>query len=102
MLNIAYKDLTGVLCVIRKSIINKLIGPYHCGFRPAKSTIGTDLHNNPNPGEDPDEKKLDIHHIYINFKATFDITDKNQLYASMSEFGKERGEQSESGILDNM
>ncbi|XP_049315624.1 uncharacterized protein LOC125779109 [Bactrocera dorsalis] len=38
LLNIAYKVLSSVLCERLKPTVNKLIGPYQCGFRPGKST----------------------------------------------------------------
>ena len=39
LLNIAYKVLSSVICERLKPIVNQLIGPYQCGFRPGKSTI---------------------------------------------------------------
>lgn len=39
LLNISYKVLSSVICERLKPIVNRLIGPYQCGFRPGKSTI---------------------------------------------------------------
>ncbi|CAD7015162.1 unnamed protein product [Ceratitis capitata] len=39
LLDIAYEVLSSELCEIPKPTCNKLIGPYQCGFRPAKSTV---------------------------------------------------------------
>lgn len=37
LLNFAYKVLSTVLC--KRPIVNKLIGPDQCGFRPGNSTL---------------------------------------------------------------
>uniref|UniRef100_UPI001C05979E reverse transcriptase domain-containing protein n=1 Tax=Vibrio anguillarum TaxID=55601 RepID=UPI001C05979E len=33
------------------------------------------------------EKRIDTHHLFIDFKAAFDSTKRSCLYAAMSEFG---------------
>ena len=38
LLPIAYKVMSSVLCERLKPILENLIGPYQCGFRPGKST----------------------------------------------------------------
>ena len=39
LLPIAYKVLSSVLSERLKPMVNDIIGPYQCGFRPGKSTI---------------------------------------------------------------
>lgn len=56
LLNIAYEVLSTVLCGRRKPIVNKLIEPYQCGFKPGKS----DFYSMSNPEEDP-RQQIDTH-----------------------------------------
>ncbi len=86
LLNIAYKVLSSVLCERMNPIVNKLIEPYQCGFRPGESTIDQ-IFTPRQILEKTHEKQLDTHHFFVDFKAAFDSTDRNHLYAAMSEFG---------------
>ncbi|XP_049306103.1 LINE-1 retrotransposable element ORF2 protein isoform X2 [Bactrocera dorsalis] len=78
LLNIAYKVLSSVLCERLKPTVNKLIGPYQCGFRPGKSTTDQIFTM---------RRRIDTHHLFVDFKAAFDSTKRSCLYAAMSEFG---------------
>ena len=86
LLNIAYKVLSSVLCEKLKPIVKKLIGPYQCGFRPGKSTIDQ-IYTLRQILEKTQEKQIDTHHLFVDFKAAFDSTIRDHLYAAMSEFG---------------
>ncbi|XP_054089770.1 LINE-1 retrotransposable element ORF2 protein isoform X1 [Zeugodacus cucurbitae] len=86
LLNIAYKVLSSVLCERLKPTVNKLIGPYQCGFRPGKSTTDQ-IFTMRQILEKTREKRIDTHHLFIDFKAAFDSTKRSCLYAAMSEFG---------------
>ena len=86
LLNIAYKVLSSVLCERLKPTVNKLIGPYQCGFRPGKSTIDQ-IFTLRQILEKTQEKQIDTHHLFVDYKAAFDSTIREHLYAAMSEFG---------------
>ncbi|XP_054085666.1 LINE-1 retrotransposable element ORF2 protein isoform X1 [Zeugodacus cucurbitae] len=85
LLNIAYKVLSSVLCERLKPTVNKLIGPYQCGFRPGKSTTDQ-IFTMRQILEKTREKRIDTHHLFVDFKAAFDSTKRSCLYAAMSEF----------------
>ncbi|XP_054086050.1 putative uncharacterized transposon-derived protein F52C9.6 isoform X2 [Zeugodacus cucurbitae] len=86
LLNIAYKVLSSVLCERLKPTVNELIGPYQCGFRPGKSTMDQ-IFTMRQILEKTRERRIDTHHLFIDFKAAFDSTKRSCLYAAMSEFG---------------
>ncbi|XP_049318579.1 LINE-1 retrotransposable element ORF2 protein isoform X1 [Bactrocera dorsalis] len=86
LLNIAYKVLSSVLCERLKPTVNKLIGPYQCGFRPGKSTTDQ-IFTMRQILEKTRERRIDTHHLFVDFKAAFDSTKRSCLYAAMSEFG---------------
>ena len=86
LLNIAYKVLASVLCERLKPTVNQLIGPYQCGFRPGKSTIDQ-IFTIRQILEKTHERRIDTHHLFVDFKAAFDSTERSYLYAAMSEFG---------------
>ena len=86
LLSIAYKILSSVLCERLKPFVNKLIGSYQCGFRPGKSTIDQ-IFTLRQILEKTQEKQIDTHHLFVDFKAAFDSPNREHLYATMSEFG---------------
>jgi len=86
LLNIAYKILSSVLCERLKPFVNKLIGSYQCGFRPGKSTIDQ-IFTLRQILEKTQERQIDTHHLFVDFKAAFDSPDRAHLYTTMSEFG---------------
>ncbi|XP_049306066.1 LINE-1 retrotransposable element ORF2 protein isoform X2 [Bactrocera dorsalis] len=86
LLNIAYKVLSNVLCERLKPTVNKLIGPYQCGFRPGKSTTDQ-IFTMRQILEKTRERRIDTHHLFVDFKTAFDSTKRSCLYAAMSEFG---------------
>jgi len=86
LLSIAYKILSSVLCERLKPFVNKLIGSYQCGFRPGKSTIDQ-IFTLRQILEKTQEKQIDTHHLFVDFKSAFDSPYRDHLYATMSEFG---------------
>ena len=86
LLNISYKVLSSVLCERLKPIVNRLIGPYQCGFRPGKSTIDQ-IFTLRQILEKSLEKQIDTHHLFVDYKAAFDSTIRSHLYETMSNFG---------------
>ena len=86
LLNIAYKILSSVLCERLKPYMTKLIGSYQCGFRPGKSTTDQ-IFTLRQILEKTQEKQIDTHHLFVDFKAAFDSPHRVHLYATMSEFG---------------
>ena len=86
LLNISYKVLSSVMCERLKPIVNKLIGPNQCGFRPGKSTIDQ-IFTLRQILEKTQEKQIDTHHLFVDYKAAFDSTIRSHLYSTMSEFG---------------
>lgn len=86
LLNISYKVLSSVICERLKPIVNRLIGPYQCGFRPGKSTIDQ-IFTLRQILEKTLEKQIDTHHLFVDYKAAFDSTIRSHLYETMSEFG---------------
>lgn len=86
LLNISYKVLSSVLCERLKPIVNNLIGPYQCGFRPGKSTIDQ-IFTLRQILEKTLEKQIDTHHLFVDYKAAFDSTIRSHLYETMSNFG---------------
>lgn len=86
LLNISYKVLSSVLCERLKPTVNRLIGPYQCGFRPGKSTIDQ-IFTLRQILEKTLEKQIDTHHLFVDYKAAFDSTIRGHLYETMAEFG---------------
>ena len=86
LLNLSYKVLSSVICERLKPIVNQLIGPYQCGFRPGKSTTDQ-IFTLRQILEKTREKQIDTHHLFVDYKAAFDSTIRSHLYEIMSEFG---------------
>ena len=76
LIPIAYKILSAILCESLKPSANTLIAPYQCGFITCKSTI--------------DQIKLTLTIFFVDYKATFDSSRRDHLYAAMSEFCQNR------------
>ncbi|XP_049316314.1 potassium voltage-gated channel protein Shal isoform X2 [Bactrocera dorsalis] len=85
LLNIAYMVLSSVLCERLKPTVNKLIGPYQCGFRPGKSTTDQ-IFTMRQILEKTRERRIDTHHLFVDFKVAFNSMKRSCLYAAMSEF----------------
>ncbi|XP_054082672.1 uncharacterized protein LOC105219245 isoform X1 [Zeugodacus cucurbitae] len=73
LLNIAYKVLSSVLCERLKPTVNKLIGPYQCGFRPGKSTTDQ-IFTMRQILEKTHENRIDSHHLFVDFSSKFNQT----------------------------
>ena len=86
LLPIAYKVLTGVLYERLKPLVKTLIGPYRWGFRTAKFTIYS-IFALRQILDKAHEKKVDTHHIFVDYKAAFDSSIRDPVYAAMSELG---------------
>ena len=86
LLNIAYKILSSVIVERLKPYMEKLIGSYQCGFRPGKSTIDQ-VFTLRQILEKTQEKQIDTHHLFVDFKAAFDSPSRDMLYSIMSDFG---------------
>lgn len=84
-LNIVYKVFSTVLCRRLKSIVNKLIVSYQCGFRPGKSTIDQifTIHQ---ILEKTLNTQIDTHQLFIDFKADFNSADRSCRFETMSIF----------------
>ncbi|XP_054084799.1 uncharacterized protein LOC128921370 [Zeugodacus cucurbitae] len=74
-----------VLCPIHKKG-DPTICANQCGFRPGKSTTDQ-IFTMRQILEKTREKRIDTHHLYVDFKAAFDSTKRSCLYAAMSQFG---------------
>ena len=67
-------------------MVNDIIGPYQCGFRPGKSTIDQIF----TPGqilEKTHEKHNDTYHLFVDYKAAFDSSIRSEVFKAMSTFG---------------
>ena len=81
---IGYKVLTGILCERLKPLVKTLIGPYQYGFRPGKSTIDQ-IFTLRQILKNIHEKQVDVHHIFVYYKAALDSSIRDCVYATMSE-----------------
>ena len=72
LLTIAYTILSSVLCEKLKPCVNKL------------NIIISVVSDLANP---PQERQIDTHHLFVDFKSAFDTSHRDHLYATMSEFG---------------
>ncbi|KAI8121895.1 Craniofacial development protein 2 [Lucilia cuprina] len=86
LLSNAYKILSGVICDRLKPYTNNLIGKYQCGFRPGKSTIDQ-IFTLRQLLEKTMERKIDTHHVFVDYKAAFDTPIREKFYVAMSELG---------------
>ncbi|XP_073848775.1 uncharacterized protein [Musca autumnalis] len=86
LLPIAYKIVSGILCERLKPMVNEIIGPYQCGFRPGKSTIDQ-IFTLRQILEKTQEMQIDIFHLFVDYKAAFDSPLRSKVFHAMSEFG---------------
>ncbi|XP_073832850.1 uncharacterized protein [Musca autumnalis] len=64
LLPIAYKIVSGILCERLKPMVNEIIGPYQCGFRPGKSTIDQ-IFTLRQILEKTQEMQIDTYHLFV-------------------------------------
>ena len=83
LLSVANKILTSVLCERLQPFVKKLIGSYQCGFRPGKSTIDQ-IFTLRQILEKTQEKQIDTHHLFVDFKSAFDSAIRSHLFATIS------------------
>ena len=86
LLPIAYKVLTSILCERLKLHAKALIGPNQCCFRPGKSTIDQ-IFTLRQMLEKRPEKQDKTHHLFVDFKAAFDVPVMDRVYAAMCDLG---------------
>ncbi|XP_073814500.1 uncharacterized protein [Musca autumnalis] len=86
LLPIAYKIVSGILCERLKPMVNEIIGPYQCGFRPGKSTIDQ-IFTLRQILEKTQEMQIDTFHLFVDYKAAFDSPIRSKVFQAMSDFG---------------
>ena len=75
LLNTAYKVFSNILFQRQGSYVEKIVGNYQCGFRDGIST-SDQLHTVRQILGKVGEYGIIIFHLFIDFKATYDITDR--------------------------
>ena len=86
LLNIAYKIFANIL---RKRLLpysETTIGEYQSGFREGRSTTDQ-LFNIRQILEKCKEYNIELHHLFVDFKAAYDSVNRNKLWRVMEEFG---------------
>ena len=86
LLNNAYKIFSRILNERQKIATENIIGKYQCGFLRNKSTIDqifiprrmVEKHN---------ERGLDLHMLFINFKLAFHNINRKRLFEAMDKMG---------------
>jgi hypothetical protein len=84
LVNIAYRVMSMVLYGRLKPHADKITGQYQCGFR-GGSTI--DQIQTLQQIFEKTEFQIETHHLFIDFKTTYDKVNRNQLYKAMLELG---------------
>ena len=69
--------MSSVLCERLKPFVNKLIGSYHCGFRPGKSTI-EQIFTLRQILEKTRDKQINTIHLFIDYKSAFDTPHRDR------------------------
>ena len=67
-------------------MVNGIIGPYQCSFRPGKSTIDQ-IFTLRQILEKTHEKHIDTFHLFVYYKAAFDNPIRSEVFKVMSAFG---------------
>jgi hypothetical protein len=75
--------------------VEKIIGSYQCGFRSGKSS--GQIHTVRQIMEKMGEYGVSTCYLFVDFKAAYDSTDRNELFKAMEEFSLP-GKQKISGV----
>lgn len=86
LLSIVYKFLSHIINERLRTEAEKIIGEYHCGFRPNKSTINQ-LFIIRQMMEKHYEHRSDLHVLFIDYKQDFDDVNRAKLTEILHEFG---------------
>jgi sorting nexin-29 len=68
-----------------QSYIEQILGIYQCGFRVGKSA-SDQIHALRQILENTREHSVSTYHLFIDFKAAYDSTDRDKLFEAMVEF----------------
>ena len=85
LLNTAYKILSNILFARISPFAENIIRNYQCGFRRNRSTINQ-IFMLRQILEKTKEFGIEIHHLFIDFRSTYDTIKRDKLYNAMSEF----------------
>ena len=86
LLNIAYKIFANILYQRLLPYAECTIGEYQCGFRAGRST-SDQLFNIRQILEKCKEYNIELHHLFVDFKAAYDSVIRSKLWRAMEEFG---------------
>jgi sorting nexin-29 len=85
LLNTAYKVFSNILFQRLQPYAEKFVWNYQCSFRNGKST-SDQLHTMRQILEKMGEYEVNTFNLFVDFKATYDSTDRTQLFKNMEEF----------------
>ncbi|GBM40784.1 hypothetical protein AVEN_80794-1 [Araneus ventricosus] len=85
LLNTAYKILSNLLFARLQPHTGRVIGNYHCGFRPQRSTVDQ-IHTLRQILEKTKEYNIKTFYLFIDFKAAHDSIKRDKLLKAMIEF----------------
>lgn len=86
LLNIAYKIFANILYKRLLPYVESIVGEYQCGFRVGRST-SDQLFNIRQILEKCKEYNVEIHQLFVDFKAAYDSVIRRMLWRVMEEFG---------------
>ena len=85
LLNIAYKIFANILYKRLLPYTESIVGEYQCGFRVGRSTTDQ-LFNIRQILEKCKEYNVEIHQLFVDFKAAYDNVSRRKLWRVMEEF----------------
>lgn len=86
LLNTAYKIFANILYKRLLPYMESIVGEYQCGFRVGRST-SDQLFNIRQILEKCKEYNVEIHQLFVDFRAAYDSVKRSKLWRVMEEFG---------------